>query len=81
MRSLTLKDLRGSWLRTRLDCGGLLVTQMEVEEVNPSQNVTTKLPLPTKEQSSKNMMCVTSQDTGAAVVSNHFETFGGTGQH
>ena len=45
----------------------LHVTQMEVEEVNQSQKLTTPQPCTTKEQCSKSTTCATSQGTEEAV--------------
>lgn len=47
------------------------VIQMEVEEVNPSQNAATKMPCSTKEQCLKNTMYATLPDMGEAVECKH----------
>ena len=51
------------WQPTPQGSVGLLVTRMEVEEVNPSPNVTMKQQSKTKEQSSKSTTCATSPGT------------------
>lgn len=59
----SLRRLRG----TLHGYEGSHVIQMEVEEVNQSQKLTTQMPLNTKEQSSLSMMSVTSLEKAEVV--------------